>query len=74
MFVEQVKRTMAAFAVISVSINTALDDAIASVYEGKALRISPTVQLVADVGVTTEEVSTKLGVKPGGIGGTWSSR
>ena len=61
---------MAAFAVITTAPNEALNTAIGNVYSSAHHRISPTVCLVADTGVTTEEVCSKLGIQVGGISST----
>ena len=65
----EITRT-AGFAVVSIAPNQALETAIAKSYAAANHRISQTAWLVADVGVTTEEVCQKLGVKSGGISGT----
>ena len=61
---------MIIFSVISGSENPDLAARIASVYNGNQLKIAPNAYLVADSGVTAEEVTIKLGVVEKKISGT----
>jgi len=60
---------MATFVIVAVAPNATLDQNIVDSYASTSLRLSPTVCLVAEKGVTSQEVSLKLGVKPEGISG-----
>lgn len=61
---------MSAFAVIStIPQNPDLEKKVRDVYPGDHLRISPSIAvwLVADTGITSQGVCTKLGIASGGI-------
>jgi hypothetical protein len=60
---------MIAFAVMSVAPNPALDQMVLDAFKDAHFQISANIWLVAARGMTSREVSERLNVKPGGIGG-----
>lgn len=59
---------MSAFAVISITPNSVLDSAVQTNYPKASHRVADNVWLVADTGLTTQEVCAKLGIiETGGI-------
>ena len=59
---------MSAFALICTNpTNPALDAKVAETYPNDSYRVSPTVWLVADKGVTTQGVCKKLNIQENGI-------
>jgi hypothetical protein len=60
---------MNAFAVMSKAENPALDAAVEKEFPGTHLKLASNTWLVTAKGLTTREVSEKIGVKPGGISG-----
>lgn len=61
---------MAAFMVVSLVPNPALNASVAAAYAGSSsLALSPTAWLVSDTGITTKDVCDKLNIKEGGISG-----
>jgi hypothetical protein len=60
---------MAAFAVISLAANPALQARIIESYPNSFHILAPNAWLVAAGGVTTQEICTTLTIQPGGISG-----
>lgn len=58
---------MAAFMVVSLAPSPTLDAAIANIYRGAYLALSPSAWLVSDIGATTQSVCSKVNIKEGGI-------
>jgi len=58
---------MSAFAIISIKPNSALDGAVQTHYPTASHRVADNVWLVADNGLTTQEVCARLGIDAGGI-------
>ncbi len=59
---------MAAFMVVSLVLNPALNVSVTAAYPGSsALALSSTAWLVSDTGITTKDVCDKLNIKEGGI-------
>ncbi len=57
------------FAIMSVTENPALNMAVEREFPGASLKLAPNTWLVAARGLTTREVSEKVGVMPEGISG-----